>query len=97
MDIPDASGPGAYRPATEYIREVQAQTVEELALLPEDATIADVLADYSVMRTRAKAGISQDLYLRACLPCTGWKRSAWRKCRSAKAIHLARGGSQDTS
>jgi hypothetical protein len=39
----------------EYSREFQAQAAEELALLPERSVIAEMLADYAVMREQARS------------------------------------------
>ena len=38
----------------EYSREVQARTADELDLLPKGSAIAEMLADYSVMRDQAR-------------------------------------------
>ncbi|GGL58720.1 hypothetical protein GCM10011392_11520 [Wenxinia marina] len=48
-------------PVVEYTRELQARAADELDLLPEGSAIAEMLADYSVMRDQA----------RACRPHTG--------------------------
>lgn len=42
-------------PVIEYSREFQAQAVEELALLPEGSTIAEMLSDYAVLREQVLA------------------------------------------
>ena len=42
-------------PVVEYGREFQARAADELALLPDDSAIAEMLSDYSVMRNQAKA------------------------------------------
>ena len=42
-------------PVLEYSREFQARTTEELVLLPERSSIAEMLGDYSVMRDQARA------------------------------------------
>lgn len=39
----------------EYSREFQARAAYELALLPDGSAIAEMLADYSVMRDQARA------------------------------------------
>ena len=39
----------------EYSREFQARAAEELALLPERSVIAEMLADYAVMREQARS------------------------------------------
>ncbi|MFN3146354.1 MAG: hypothetical protein ACE368_14495 [Paracoccaceae bacterium] len=49
---------GACPPVVEYSREFQARAVEELALLPEGSAIAEMLADYVVMRDFAPACIA---------------------------------------
>lgn len=41
-------------PVVEYSREVQAQAAEELALLPENSAIAEIMADYVMMREQAR-------------------------------------------
>jgi len=38
----------------EYGREFQARAAEELAMLPDGSVIAEMLADYSVMRKQAR-------------------------------------------
>ena len=40
-------------PVVEYGREFQARVADELALLPEGSAIAEMLADYGVMREQA--------------------------------------------
>lgn len=52
--VSDFAGLGAYPPVVEYSREFQAQAAEELALLPEGSAIAEMLADYAVMREQAR-------------------------------------------
>lgn len=42
-------------PVVEYGREFQARSAEELSLLPEGSMIAEMLADYAVMREQARA------------------------------------------
>lgn len=42
-------------PVVEYSREFQARAADELDLLPERSAIAEMLADYSVMRDQARA------------------------------------------
>lgn len=49
----DGSGSGACPPVVEYSQEFQARVGDELALLPEGSAIAELLADYSVMRDQA--------------------------------------------
>jgi hypothetical protein len=39
----------------EYTRELQARAAAELDLLPEGSAIAEMLADYSVMRTQVRS------------------------------------------
>ncbi|PKP67412.1 MAG: hypothetical protein CVT86_01795 [Alphaproteobacteria bacterium HGW-Alphaproteobacteria-8] len=41
-------------PVVEYSREFQARAAEELALLPEESAIAEMLSDYAVMREQAQ-------------------------------------------
>ena len=42
-------------PVVEYSRELQARAADELNLLPEESAIAEMLADYSVLRDQARA------------------------------------------
>ena len=42
-------------PVVEYSREFQARAADELDLLLEGSAIAEMLADYSVMREQARA------------------------------------------
>jgi len=42
-------------PVVEYSRELQARAANELDLLPERSALAEMLADYSVMRDQALA------------------------------------------
>ncbi|PZP12707.1 MAG: hypothetical protein DI607_09220 [Sphingomonas hengshuiensis] len=42
-------------PVVEYGREFQARAAEELARLPEGSAIAEMLADYSVIREQIRA------------------------------------------
>jgi len=53
----DGSGPRACPPVAEYSREFQARAAEELALLPGESAIAEMLADYAVMREQARGCI----------------------------------------
>ncbi len=46
---------GTCPPVVEYERALQARVAEELALLPEGSTIAEMMADYTVMREQARA------------------------------------------
>jgi hypothetical protein len=41
-------------PVIEYSREFQARAADELNLLPEESAIAEMLADYSVLRDQAR-------------------------------------------
>lgn len=50
----DLTGPGVCPPVVQYSREFQAQAAEELTLLPEGSAIAEMLADYAVMREQAR-------------------------------------------
>ena len=43
-----------FPPVVEYTREFQARAVEELGILPERSAIAEMLADYSVIRDQAR-------------------------------------------
>ena len=46
---------GACPPVVEYSHEFQARAAEELGVLPDGSTIAEMLADYGVMRDQARA------------------------------------------
>ena len=50
----ESGGVGACPPVVEYSRELQVRVAEELAMLPEGSVIADMLADYAVMREQAR-------------------------------------------
>ena len=50
----ESGGVGACPPVVEYSRELQVRVAEELAMLPEGSVIADMLADYAVMREPAR-------------------------------------------
>lgn len=50
----DEVGPVTCPPVVEYSREVQARAAEEVDLLPERSAIAEMLADYSVMRDQVR-------------------------------------------
>ena len=54
----DADRLGACPPVVEYSREFQARAAEELALLPENSVLADMLSDYAVMRDQARGCIN---------------------------------------
>jgi len=41
-------------PVVEYSHELQARAADELDLLPEGSALAEMLADYSVMRDQAR-------------------------------------------
>ena len=42
-------------PVVAYTREFQARAAEELDLLPDRSAIAEIVADYTVMRDQARA------------------------------------------
>lgn len=42
-------------PVVEYSREFQARAADELDLLPEGSALAEMLANYSVMRDQARS------------------------------------------
>ena len=54
-------------PVVEYSREFQARAAEELGLLPEGSAIAEMLADYAVMRDQARVCRSRSRPLAANL------------------------------
>jgi len=49
-------------PVVEYSRESQARAAEELAPLPKEFVVAEMLSDYAVMREQALACPSYDRY-----------------------------------
>lgn len=51
----DGNGPGACPPVVEYNREFQERAAEDLASLPDDAAIAEMMSDYAVMREQSRA------------------------------------------
>ena len=51
----DGSGLATCPPVVEYSSEFQARAAEELALLPEGSAVAEMLADYAVMREQVRA------------------------------------------
>jgi len=50
---------GECPPVVEYSRELQARAAEELVLLPGRSAIAEMMADYAVIRERTRACGSQ--------------------------------------
>lgn len=50
----EAIGAAACPPVVEYSREFQARAAEELAGLPEGSAVAEMMADYAVMRDQAR-------------------------------------------
>lgn len=50
----DGSRLGACPPVVEYSPEFQAQAADEMGLLPENSAVADMMADYAVMRAQAR-------------------------------------------
>lgn len=46
-------------PVVEYSREFQERAADELDLLPKGSAIAELLADYSVMRDQALACLAR--------------------------------------
>ena len=55
----DGNGPGACPPVVEYSQEFQARAADEVALLPEGSALAEMLADYSVMREQVRSGCQE--------------------------------------
>lgn len=53
----DGSGLGICPLVAEYSREFQARAAEELDLLPEGSAVAEMLADYAVMRDQARTWV----------------------------------------
>lgn len=47
---------GTRPPVVEYGREFQARAAKELELLPGRSAVAEMIADYSVMREQVRAG-----------------------------------------
>ncbi|MCV2869904.1 hypothetical protein OEW28_14825 [Defluviimonas sp. WL0002] len=54
-DGSETGGFGTCAPVVEYGREFRARAAEELARLPEGSMIAEMLADYAVMRDQARS------------------------------------------
>ncbi|SDD88637.1 hypothetical protein SAMN04488239_111120 [Ruegeria marina] len=50
----EPGGFGACPPVVEYSREQQARAAEDLAALPEASVVAEMLADYAVMRDQVR-------------------------------------------
>lgn len=50
----EANGLAACPPVVEYSREFQAQAAEELASLPGGSAVAEMLADYAVLRVQVQ-------------------------------------------
>ena len=50
----EAGGVAACPPVVEYSREFQARAAEEMAMLPDGSAIAEMMADYAVMRNQAR-------------------------------------------
>ncbi len=53
---------GACPPVVEYSREFQARAAEELALLPENSVLANMLSDYAVIGIRRRR-VAPDAFL----------------------------------
>ncbi|GHC67463.1 hypothetical protein GCM10007315_35630 [Gemmobacter tilapiae] len=51
----DELGSVSCPPVVEYSREVRTRAAVELELLPERSVVAEMIADYSVMRDQARA------------------------------------------
>lgn len=49
------SDPGACPPVVDYPQDVQMRAADEVAALPEGATLEAMLADYHVLRLQARA------------------------------------------
>ncbi len=49
----DVRSLGTCPPVVEYSRETQVQAAEELASLPKGSAVAEMLADYAMMRDQA--------------------------------------------
>jgi hypothetical protein len=50
---------GACPPVVEYSREFQKRAAVEMAMLPERSAIAEMLADYAMMREQARVCASR--------------------------------------
>ncbi len=53
----EATGSAACPPVVEYSREFQARVAEELALLPDESLVVEMMGDYAVMRDQARSFI----------------------------------------
>jgi hypothetical protein len=54
----DYDGVAACPPVVEYSREFQVRTAEELALMPDESAVVEMMGDYAVMRDQARACVS---------------------------------------
>ena len=50
----DTGGVGACPPVVKYSRELQVRAAEELALLPDESAVVEMIGDYAVMRGQAR-------------------------------------------
>lgn len=55
MEGSKGGGLGACPPVVQHGRKFQARAAEELALLPENSAVAEILAEYAVMQEQARA------------------------------------------
>jgi hypothetical protein len=60
-------------PVVEYSRAFQARAADELDLLPDGSAIAEMLADYSVMRDQARACSRQNFKENRDAALTEWR------------------------
>lgn len=60
-------------PVVEYSRAFQSRAAEELELLPEGSAIAQMLADYAVMRDQVRACSRQSLKENRDAALTEWR------------------------
>lgn len=51
----EANGVAACPPVAEYSREFQVRAAEELARLPDETAIVEMMADYAIIRDQVRA------------------------------------------
>ena len=54
----EAGGEAACPPVVEYSGGFQARAAEEMAMLPDESAVVEMMADYAVMRDQARVCIS---------------------------------------
>ena len=81
-------------PIVEYSGEFQAPAADELAMLPEESAVVEMLADYAVMREQARACRREGGTARSSpgtLATTSASSDGWRPRPSDRPSELPRG------